>query len=141
VHEEARRLIAELELRPHPEGGFYRELFRSASRVATDRGLERSALTSIYFLLPGDAFSEWHHLASDETWHFYRGSPLELTIIQPHGVLEQRSLGPDGPWQTTAAAGAYLPPTSSTATASRWSAAASHPASNSPTSTSPHAPS
>ena len=64
---------------PHPEGGFYRELYRSSSRVqpADDRPA-RAALTTIYFLLVGGEVSRWHRVASDEVWHYYEGDPLEL---------------------------------------------------------------
>ena len=72
-------LIETLELRPHPEGGFYREVFRSPDVVNPDdqRG-ERSALTTIYFLLTDDTYSRWHRVRSDEVWHLYEGGPLEV---------------------------------------------------------------
>jgi hypothetical protein len=68
-----------LDLQPHPEGGFYRQLFRSEAQVrpVDERGL-RAALTTIYFLLPKGSFSRWHQVASDEVWHLYEGGPLEL---------------------------------------------------------------
>jgi len=79
MHRRAAELIATLELRPHPEGGFYREIHRSASQVAPADGRgPRAALTTIYFLLPGDAASRWHRVTSDEVWHLYEGGPLEL---------------------------------------------------------------
>ena len=108
MHAQMKRLIVQLELEPHPEGGFYREVFRSATRVSTSGGAVRDAMTSIYYLLPGNAFSAWHRLSSDETWHFYQGSSLVLTIIHPTGLLERRSLGPEGPWQTTVPSGAFF---------------------------------
>jgi uncharacterized protein len=79
MHPRAAELIATLDLKPHPEGGFYKEIFRSALRVQPDddRG-ERTALTTIYFLLPGGAVSRWHQVSSDEVWHLYEGGPLEL---------------------------------------------------------------
>jgi predicted cupin superfamily sugar epimerase len=72
-------LIARLGLIRHPEGGYYREVYRSQSRVRriADRA-ERGALTTIYFLLPGGEVSRWHRVASDEVWHFYEGDPLQL---------------------------------------------------------------
>jgi predicted cupin superfamily sugar epimerase len=108
MHPEAERLIAELRLAPHPEGGFFRETYRSPDRVTTPRGTSRSALTSILFLLTGDNFSAFHRLASDETWHFYRGDPITVEIIDAAGRHEQRKLGPDGPWQTAVGANAYF---------------------------------
>ena len=75
----AAELIETLQLRPHPEGGFYREIFRSHAFVtpADGRGL-RAALTTIYFLLTDGTHSRWHRVASDEVWHLYEGGPLEL---------------------------------------------------------------
>ncbi len=79
MHTRAAELIRTLDLKPHPEGGFYRELFRSATTVMPDdnRGA-RAALTTIYFLLTGDALSRWHRVRSDEVWHLYEGGPLEV---------------------------------------------------------------
>ncbi len=78
----ASELIATLNLEPHPEGGFYRELFRSTDVVtpADGRG-PRTALTTIYFLLTAEACSRWHHVGSDEVWHLYEGGPLELLEV------------------------------------------------------------
>ena len=61
-------LISSLGLMPHPEGGYFREVYRSASRV----------LTTIYFLLPAGEVSRWHRIAGDEAWHHYEGEALEL---------------------------------------------------------------
>jgi len=79
MHPRAAELIASLSLEPHPEGGYYREIFRSASLVtpADGRGA-RAALTTIYFLLPAGAVSRWHRVSSDEVWHLHEGGPLEL---------------------------------------------------------------
>ena len=80
----AAELIAELSLEPHPEGGYYREIFRSPSLVspADGRG-PRAALTTIYFLLPQGSVSRWHRVASDEVWHLYEGGPLEVLELDP----------------------------------------------------------
>ena len=79
MHPRAVELIAQLSLQPHPEGGFYREMFRSRSVVAPADGRgPRAALTTIYFLLPGGAVSRWHRVTSDEIWHLYEGGPLEV---------------------------------------------------------------
>lgn len=79
MHPRAEQLIAELRLEMHPEGGYYRELFRSRSSVlpSDDRG-PRAALTTIYFLLTDETASRWHRVRSDEVWHLYEGGPLEL---------------------------------------------------------------
>jgi len=72
-------LIGMLGLLPHPEGGHYREVFRSPHTVqpAGPRGA-RAALTTIYFLLRAEEHSRLHRVHSDEVWHFYEGDPLEL---------------------------------------------------------------
>jgi predicted cupin superfamily sugar epimerase len=63
MHPRAAELIAALDLRPHPEGGFYRQIFRSAVQVTPmDRRGSRAALTTIYFLLPEGSFSRWHRV-------------------------------------------------------------------------------
>ncbi len=105
---DAERLITELQLVAHPEGGYYRETYRSPLIVTSADGHQRAALTNIYFLLIGDTFSAWHRIDADETWHFYRGSDLLVSIINTDGTLEERRLGPEGPWQTTVPAGCYF---------------------------------
>ncbi len=84
VSARARELIARLQLAPHPEGGHYRQIYRSADRVqpADDRP-PRAALTTIYFLLDATQHSRWHRVRSDEVWHFYEGEPLELLVADP----------------------------------------------------------
>jgi len=117
----AEDVIAALGLIPHPEGGYYGELFRSDAAVnPTDgRGL-RAALTTIYFLLPGGAVSRWHRVQSDEVWHFYEGAPLDLWMASPDtGQVNQHRLGPldraqrpawtvpGGWWQAARSTGPY----------------------------------
>jgi predicted cupin superfamily sugar epimerase len=122
IHPRAADLIATLALQPHPEGGFYREVFRSSSTVtpADGRG-ERSAQTSIYFLLPEGHFSRWHRVTSDEVWHLYEGGPLELLALSAPALdLRRHVLGqlgidsvspvctiPAGNWQAARSLGAY----------------------------------
>jgi predicted cupin superfamily sugar epimerase len=91
-------LIATLGLQPHPEGGFYREVFRSVESVspADDRG-RRAALTTIYFLLTAETCSRWHQVRSDEAWHLYEGGPLELLELDlPARSLQRHRLAPVG---------------------------------------------
>lgn len=77
-------LRAALRLQPHPEGGDFREWFRSAASVQADGGRPpRSALTSIDFLLERGQFSAWHRVASDEAWHLLEGGPLRLWLLPP----------------------------------------------------------
>lgn len=80
----AAELIERLDLQAHPEGGFYRELFRSPVPVHTDDAREtRSAITTIDFLLPRGQFSAWHRVASDEVWHLLEGGALRLWLVPP----------------------------------------------------------
>ncbi len=108
MHSEAAHFISALELSPHPEGGWYRETFRSGQTVTTGRGTTRDAATAIYFLLTAEAFSAFHRIASDETWHFYRGDPIVIEIIRPDGSHERRTVGAGLDFQTTVVAGAYF---------------------------------
>jgi uncharacterized protein len=104
MRSDVERLIGELRLSPHPEGGWYRETYRSERTIGTGAP-PRAVLTNIYFLLSGDVFSAWHRIDADETWHFYRGTGLTIYVIDAGGRIEERVLGPDGPWQTTIPAG------------------------------------
>ena len=92
----AQDLVATLGLIPHPEGGYYSELYRSDTTVhPTDGRGARAALTTIYFLLPSATVSRWHRVQSDEVWHFYEGAPLDLWMASPDGVqVAQHRLGP-----------------------------------------------
>jgi predicted cupin superfamily sugar epimerase len=89
------QIIDELGLKTHPEGGYYRETYRSAEGVKRTNGNLRNAGTGIYFLLPSKVCTNWHRVDSDELWHFYQGDKLELEIINGQGDFEQRSLGDD----------------------------------------------
>lgn len=94
----AAHLISTLDLQPHPEGGHFREVFRSEHpvRPADERG-ERSALTTIYFLLRSGEHSRLHRVTSDEIWHFYEGDPLELFWLQKEpSRLHRARIGPVG---------------------------------------------
>lgn len=66
---------------PHPEGGFYRETFRSPVTLDLPDGRRRAASTAIHYLLPSGARSTWHRLASDEVWHHYGGGALHLHLL------------------------------------------------------------
>jgi uncharacterized protein len=89
-------LISLLQLQPHPEGGWYREVYRAAATVVPDDSrLPRSALTVIYFLLERSQFSAWHVVASDECWQYCEGDPLELLMFDPGNNQRERiELGP-----------------------------------------------
>jgi predicted cupin superfamily sugar epimerase len=111
----AQQLIRLLALQPHPEGGWYREAYRSAGQVAPgDDRAERAALTTIYFLLEASQHSRWHRVLSDEVWAHLEGAPLALWTGDPalrtapahvrlgpvdaHGTRPQHVV-PAGQWQ------------------------------------------
>lgn len=94
MNDEARRIIDLLQLQPHPEGGFYRETFRSATSLDLERG-SRSASTCIYFLLPAGTFSALHRVSSDEGWHHYAGDPLRIDELDEAGLHRSVRLGDD----------------------------------------------
>jgi uncharacterized protein len=117
----ATTLVATLGLGPHPEGGYYGEVFRSQAIVhPLDARGSRAALTTIYFLLSAPSVSRWHRVLSDEVWHFYEGAPVELWTASSDGVrVERHELGPlegrrrpvwavaAGCWQAARTTGAY----------------------------------
>lgn len=88
----------QLQLQPHPEGGFYRETYRSslkisANNLSTTFTSERNVATAIYFLIGAENFSAFHRILSDEMWHYYAGAPLHIHQIQPDGVYKLTKLG------------------------------------------------
>jgi hypothetical protein len=92
--------IETLGLVAHPEGGFYRESYRSgesleAAHLPARFGGRRACSTAIYFLLCGDQVSRLHRIKSDEVWHFYAGGAVTLVMIHPDGRLQERRLGAD----------------------------------------------
>lgn len=97
----AAELVRLLGLQPHPEGGHYREIYRSTAVVQPqDDRPPRSALTTIDFLLARGEFSAWHRVASDEVWHLLEGSGLRLWLMPPGcGPVELVDLGPVGSGQ------------------------------------------
>ena len=115
----ARELIRALALSPHPEGGWYRELYRSSLKVQGPHG-PRAALTTIYYLLEQPQVSRWHVVAADEIWHFYAGAALELITYEPQERLLKRhvlaapaelaapvAVVPAGVWQAARSLGQY----------------------------------
>jgi predicted cupin superfamily sugar epimerase len=120
MHPRAQALVRSLGLVTHPEGGFYRELFRSPHDVEPEDGRgTRSALTLIAFLLVEGSPSRWHRVRSDECWHWIEGAALELRVANPHlervtpvrlGADEEAlpiHLVPAGHWQAARALGPY----------------------------------
>ena len=86
----AAEIIARLDLKPHPEGGHYRETFRDPRGDAHGRAFS----TTIYFLLARGERSHWHRVDAVETWHYYAGSALILRIADDSGERDV-ALGPD----------------------------------------------
>ena len=114
----AGELVAALGLAPHPEGGWYREVFRSPQRVTPQDGRgTRSALTSIDFLLAAGEASAWHRVRSDEAWHLLEGGPLRLWLMPPSldavqavmlgGGSPPRHAVPAGWWQAAEPIGEF----------------------------------
>ena len=100
MHPEAARLIDFLELEPHPEGGFYRETWRSGLTVSlagVSGGPEgtRSFGTAIYYLLSGGEVSRLHRLKSDEIFHLYAGGPLAIHLLEETCGYRKIMLGND----------------------------------------------
>lgn len=96
----ADQIIERLALRPHPEGGFYRETYRAAGVIGAEAWPgridgDRAVSTAIYFLLHGKQFSALHRLRCDEVWHFYLGAALEVVEISTDGSLVVTRMGPD----------------------------------------------
>lgn len=87
-------LIDRFDLIPHPEGGYYREVYRSRQTVSSSVvDADRQALTHIYFLLTKGRISRFHRVRHDEIWNFYEGAPLRLVTYNEMTVQEQL-LGP-----------------------------------------------
>jgi uncharacterized protein len=91
-------VVARLELERHPEGGWFRESYRSAEAIAAAAlparyGAERSCSTAIYFLLERGDISALHRIKSDELWHFYSGTQLTVQVITPLGEHQELRLG------------------------------------------------
>ena len=85
-------LASHYDLNPHPEGGFYRETYRSTGKLACpwDTREERNYVTAIYFMLVEGNFSAFHRIKADEQWHFYEGDALEIWGISPEGQAYSR---------------------------------------------------
>ncbi|WBL42954.1 cupin domain-containing protein [Algoriphagus halophytocola] len=77
-------LVEKMDLLPHPEGGFYKETYRSTQTLVTEAG-ERNLVTVIYFLLTSENVSRFHRIKSDEHWFFHEGSPLSIHLLTAYG--------------------------------------------------------
>ena len=91
-------LVEQFKLLPHPEGGYFKETYRSTEHFPKTSLPERfngdrHFSTAIYFLLKQGNFSAFHRIQSDECWHFYAGNPLLVHVIHPDGKYELLKLG------------------------------------------------
>ena len=118
THPRAAALIAQLGMKPHPEGGWYAEVFRSPHAVQTADGRPpRVALTTIDFLLERGQASAWHRVRSDEVWHLLEGESLCLWLMPPQGgplhqvllsaTTARRHVVPADWWQAAEPGGDY----------------------------------
>lgn len=100
ITDRSKELISFYGLKPHPEGGFYRQTYVSdivvpAVSLPKMFGGDRHVSTAIYFLLPAAHFSAFHRIKSDEFWHFYEGTSLLIHVIDPVGEYTLLRLGKD----------------------------------------------
>lgn len=88
-----------LQLSPHPEGGYFKESYRSELLLPGNSvpgfPSDRHCSTGIYFLIGGEQFSAFHRIRSDELWHFYAGQPLHVHVIAPDGTYSLLRVGND----------------------------------------------
>lgn len=96
----AQSFIKQYQLQPHPEGGWYKETYRSHETIPATAlpgrfSGERNFSTAIYFLLEQGNFSAFHKIKSDECWHFYAGYTLNVYVLHNDGQLEIIKLGND----------------------------------------------
>lgn len=99
MKQSAQSLISSLQLIKHPEGGYYRELYRSPENIplaVLDKrySVDRSVVTSIHFLLESHDKSRYHRLLSDEFWFFHAGNPVEIFFLTEEQGLTSHVLGP-----------------------------------------------
>ncbi|MFA7274118.1 MAG: cupin domain-containing protein [Crocinitomicaceae bacterium] len=76
IPQKAQEYIEQLNLLPHPEGGYYKETYRSSAEIDN-----RNLMTAIYFLITSDNISRFHRIKSDEIWYFHDGSPLSVHTL------------------------------------------------------------
>ena len=90
-------IIEKLGLLPHPEGGYYKEMYRSEGSIPAaalpHHSAPRNYATSIYFLLDSENFSSLHRIKQDELWYFHAGSGLTVHVINPNGEYHTFRLG------------------------------------------------
>ena len=98
--DDIKKIIDRLQLQPHPEGGYFRETYRSTGTIpkeilGKDYTSMRNYSTGIYFLITSESFSAFHKIRQDEMWHFYQGSAMILHMISPEGKYSSVHIGND----------------------------------------------
>jgi predicted cupin superfamily sugar epimerase len=98
MHPQAKQYIKRLQLKKHPEGGYFKEIYRSGELILPGHlparyKSSRNFSTSIYFLIEGKQFSAFHLLQSDELWHFYNGGTVIIYTINQEGKLTIKKMG------------------------------------------------
>lgn len=93
-------LVNQFELEPHPEGGFFKEVYRSHEKISkaclnADYSGDRNYATSIYFLLTSGNFSAFHKIKQDELWHHYEGAAIIIHVIDEEGNYTKQPVGKD----------------------------------------------
>lgn len=97
---QSEKIIQKLQLEPHPEGGFFKETYRSKGAINQDNLGDnyqgrRNYSTCIYFLLKSDKFSAFHKIHQDEIWHYYQGSSVRIHMISKDGSYSNVVVGCD----------------------------------------------
>lgn len=98
TNQTVQKIVEQLDLLPHPEGGFFKESYRSIELIEQAHlpnrfSGNRNFSTAIYFLLTSGNFSAFHRIQQDEVWHFYEGAPLNVHVITPEGKYTKYKVG------------------------------------------------
>lgn len=113
MHKEAaklvKKLVKKLELEKHPEGGYFRQTYRSDTLVNIEGyDGQRNISTAIYYMLVGKQFSAFHKIRSVEIWHYYAGGSITLYAIDNEGKLSKIKIGKSGTPQAIIKAGTWF---------------------------------
>ena len=108
MNRQAATLVRKLKLQKHPEGGYFRQTYRSGTKVnVKGYGGPRDISTAIYYLLVSGEFSAFHRIRSDEIWHHYSGGAVTLYAISDDGKLYKIKISREMP-QTLIKAGTWF---------------------------------
>jgi hypothetical protein len=95
VESKVKKLVDHYKMEQHPEGGWFKETYRSNAQTLNANDHERDLLTSIYFLLTDKNCSKFHSIQSDELWYYHSGSGFTVHCISPKGKYYTLKIGPD----------------------------------------------